>query len=154
MPFILFHDLFPEIAERENRTITVLPNSGFELPAAEYSFLEMYCDEPGCDCRRVFFYVMSSCSKNLEAIVTYGWEPPSFYAAWMSEDDTFIIADLKGPSLNVGSPQSKHAPAILELVRNILLRDPSYIERLKRHYNMFRSKIDVPKGTSKKRKWK
>ena len=150
MPFTLFHDMFPEIAERENRVITIFPDSGFELPAANYSFLEMYCDEPNCDCRRVFFYVMSSLSKKLEAVVTYGWKSPSFYAVWMKEEDPFIVAELKEPSLNVGSPQSVHAPAILELVRNVLLQDSSYIERLKRHYGLFRSKIDKP-GMNKKK---
>ncbi len=142
MPFVKFHDLFPEIAERETRTITVLPGQPSELPTGEYGFVEMYCNEPGCDCRRVFFFVLSSTSKNVEAVVTYGWETPDFYAEWMNDDDPEIIAELKGPALNLGSPQSRLAPAILNLVKDVLLQDDAYVERIKRYYQMFRNKID------------
>lgn len=56
MPFRLFHDLFPEIAERETRSV-FLPVAQNGLPAGGYAFKEMFCDEPGCDCRRAFFPV-------------------------------------------------------------------------------------------------
>lgn len=151
MPYVLFHDHFPEIAEQETRTLTVLPGSNLGLPAGQYSFLEMFCDEPGCDCRRVFFYVASSLRKDVEAVVTFGWETPDFYAKWMKDDDPKIVAELKGPSLNLGSPQSRLAPAILGLVRNVLLQDTAYVERIKRHYRVFRQKIDGPKKTKKRK---
>ena len=31
---------------------------------------------------------------------------------------------------------------ILELVKNILIKDKDYMERVKRHYNMFKADID------------
>ncbi len=80
MPFVLFHDYFPEIAEQETRTITVFENSAQDLPPAHYSLLEMYCDEHGCDCRRVFFSVVSSLTRKVESVIAYGWESPEFYA--------------------------------------------------------------------------
>ncbi len=43
MPFRMFHDYFPEIAEQETRSITVLPQSNMGLPAGSYGFLEMFC---------------------------------------------------------------------------------------------------------------
>ncbi|MBI1745850.1 MAG: hypothetical protein HYR55_04585 [Acidobacteria bacterium] len=152
MPFVLFHDHFPEIAERETRTIMLASGSQFNLPAGQYSFLEMFCDELGCDCRRVFLYVVSSRRKNVEAVVNYGWESPSFYAKWMKHDDPDIIANLKGPCLNFGSPQSRLAPAILELACNLLLQDEAYIERIKRHYQIFRDKVDGHRRTKKGKK--
>ena len=79
MPYVLFHDYYPDIAEQETRTITVLENSSWNLPPAHYSLLEMYCDEPGCDCRRVFLYVMSSLTEQVVAVIAYGWENPEFY---------------------------------------------------------------------------
>jgi len=142
MPYQPFYDLFPETAERETRTITVLKDSDWDLPAGDYSFLEMFCNETGCDCRRVFFYVMSSLRKDVEAVVTWGWETPDFYAEWMNDDDPQIIAQLKGPVLNLGSPQTPRAPAILDLCRKVLLSDQEYVERVKRHYRRFRDKID------------
>ncbi len=152
MPYALFHDHFPKTAERETRTITVLPKSDVGLPPGDYSLLEMYCDEKGCDCRRVFFYVISSFRKDVEAVVAYGWESPKFYEEWMGDDDPHSIRTLKGPALNLGSPESELAPAILDLVENVVLRDGAYVERLKAHYTMFRGKIDRKPTVRKKNK--
>lgn len=146
MPFALFHSRFPEVAERETRTITVLPNSDLALPAGDYGFLEMFCDEPDCDCRRVFFYVVSSVRKDVEAVVTWGWETRSFYARWMKDDDPEVLFTLKGPALNPGSPQTNLAPALLSLVQTVLLRDPEYVQRVKKHYRLFRNHVDSTRG--------
>lgn len=142
MPFVLFHSHFPEIAERETRTLAVLEDSALGLPAALYSLLDMYCDEPRCDCRRVFLSVMSSLTANVEAVIAYGWESPEFYARWLGDDDPTMIEELRGPVLNLGSPQSKLAPAILQMVEGVALQDNAYVERLKAHYRIFRNKID------------
>ena len=139
--YVLFGNLFPSIAEQETRNITVFgKESG--LPNGVYVFHEMFCVERGCDCRRVFFYVTSAPGHDVEAVICYGWEPVAFYREWFKSNDSHAVAELKGPSLNLGSPQSIHAPAILELVKNTLLRDQGYIERVKRHYQMFRARID------------
>ena len=142
MPYVPFSEYFPDVAERETRSITVPPGSRVGLPIGDYGFLEMYCDERGCDCRRVFFYVVSSFRRKVEAVVAWGWEDLDFYAKWMKDDDLAIVATLKGPILNPGSPSTNLAPAILELVRNVLLRDPEYVARIKRHYRMFKDKIE------------
>jgi len=142
MPYRLFHDLFPAVAERETRTLTILPWSNTGLPAGHYAFLEMFCDEPGCDCRRVFFSVLSSVREEIEAVVAWGWEDPAFYAAWMKDDDPEVLASPKGPALNLGSPATARAPALLELTRAVLLQDRHYVERIKRHYQLFRQRIE------------
>jgi len=142
MPYVLFHDYFAEIAERETRTVTVLASSPSKPPPGEYALLEMYCDESGCDCRRVFFYVVSSRSNSLEAVVAYGWEPAEFYAKWAREDDAEVIHQLKGPILNLTSPQSRHALEILRLIEEVVLQDSAYVERLRAHYNLFRRQVD------------
>jgi hypothetical protein len=137
-----FYEYFPEIAEIETRSIFIPKLSLSGLPVGEYGFLEMYCNERKCDCRRVFFYVISPPDKEPLAVIAYGWENEEFYARWMRDDDPEIIKELKGPCLNIGSPQSSLAPAILKLVKEVLLQDKSYIERLKTHYRMFREKVD------------
>ena len=123
MPYSLFHNRFPEVAERETRTVIVIDFSDFNLPPAHYSFLEMFCDEPGCDCRRVFFSVVSSLQKDIQAVIAWGWEEREFYIKWMGDDDPCIINDLIGPALNLTSQQSNLAPALLNLFRNVLLQD-------------------------------
>lgn len=149
MPYQLFHDLFPSIAEAETRTITVLDEPGGELTPGSYAFCEMFCNERGCDCRRVFFYVVSSFREGPEAIIAWGWEAPEFYAKWLHDDDPDVIRELIGPSLNLGSPETELANGILDLVKNVLLQDDLYVERVKRHYCQFRNKIDGKLNTTK-----
>src|SRR4029077_7239875 len=67
-----FHEAFPDLAAQETRTITTLASA--YLPAGSYTFIEMYCDEPHCDCRRVFFSVLSSNTLQIETVIAYGWE--------------------------------------------------------------------------------
>jgi len=142
------------MAEAETRTITVFDDrSKTGLPPGEYAFCEMFCDEPGCDCRRVFFYVLASFRKGPEAVIAWGWESAEYYANWFPHADPEAIAGLMGPCLNIGSPQSELAGPILGLVRSVLLKDEAYIERIKRHYQLFRAKIDGrPMATSWSRK--
>ena len=123
MAFSLFYNFFRDLEERETRTITVLPGADVGIPPGEYGLMEMFCDEPGCDCRRVFFSVFSTERKRADAIITWGWEDIEFYSQWMTYGSREAAEYLKGPSLNVGSPAADHAPAILALVREILRAD-------------------------------
>jgi hypothetical protein len=149
MPYALLHAYLPKLAEAETRVLTLPPGDNTGLPSDSYIFHEMFCNEKGCDCRRVFFSVVSENYKRTEAVIAYGWETKAFYAKWMGDSDLATLVELQGPVLNVGSPQSQSAPAILQLVKEVLLKDPAYLERIKRHYALFRQKID-----GGKRKWK
>jgi len=53
-----------------------------------------------------------------------------------------LIKELKGPILNLLSPQFELAPALLMKVKEFVLRDPLYIESLKQHYQMFRKTVE------------
>jgi hypothetical protein len=44
------------------------------------------------------------------------------------------------------SRQSELAPALLKLTKGMLLSSPEYVERIKRHYKLFREIIDGQKG--------
>jgi hypothetical protein len=151
MPYVLFHKHFPEIADRETRTIMVPPGAKSRLPPGEYALCEMFCDEPGCDCRRVFLYVVRWGQPGVEAVIAYGWEDAEFYARWMRDDDPEVIAELRGPALNFGSPASRLAPALLDVVEHLALQDEAYVERIKRHYRMFRDKIEARPSPRRKR---
>ena len=153
MFYVPFHEYFPDIAERETRSVTIPPGAKTGLPAGEYGFTESYCSKPGCDCRRVFLGVFSESRKRLEAVIAWGWEDLEFYRAWMGIPELFSVKNLKGPILNPGSPATELAPALLELTRHVLLRDREYIERIKRHYRLFKDKIDESAaGKSRSRK--
>jgi len=102
MPFQAFFHLFPEIAFAETRSVTLLePQYG--LPAGEYAFAEQFCNDPGCDCRRVIFGVLQKGRRDPIAHIGWGWEPREFYAKWMHWDnDPLMIDQCKGPAFEGG----------------------------------------------------
>ncbi|NLE41269.1 MAG: hypothetical protein GX615_05505 [Lentisphaerae bacterium] len=142
MPFFTFYEFFPKIAINETRSITLLaPQHG--LPPGEYAFIELYCADPDCDCRRVTFSVLKKGRKAPIATISWGWEPLEFYAKWMRGDpDPEDIADCKGPSLNPIAEQSELSFGALELCREVLLKDAVYVERIKGHYRLVRERVD------------
>ena len=142
MPYETFHTRFPEIAENETRTIMFINDP--DLPQDTYMLIESYCNEPDCDCRRVFLDVYSGQREEIVAVVAYGWESQEFYREWFGGDDPEIIKDLKGPALNLSSPQSELAPMLLEKIK-LILNDQAYVSRLKRHYRMFKETVDEGK---------
>jgi hypothetical protein len=144
MPFAPFHEYFPEIATRETRSITMPIGTPFGLPAGEYAFIELYCNDPGCDCRRVLFCVIARNGMSVQAFIGWGWEDIEFYRRWLHDGSQAEVIAVKGPALNVGSPCTAIGPALVELVRNVLLTDPAYVERIKRHYAMVRAQVDKP----------
>jgi len=153
MSYVPMYELLPEVAMKETRTITVFPGNEFGAPPGNYGLLEMYCNDKGCDCRRVFITVVSSVTKDTVAVITFGWENKDFYSKWfsmgrvkkyseLSEFERHAVNDLYGTHLSVTSNQSTIAPAVLRMVTDCALRDTSYVERLKQHYMLFRAKVD------------
>jgi len=133
----------------ETRSITIFERYN-ELPAGDYGLFEMYCDEVNCDCRRVIINVISNLSNKSVAVIAYGWESHNFYARRLNIDtrsnklteyDLDMLAELKGPCLNSMSPQSNYATDVLKLVSEHALSDIAYVDRLKRHYKLFKEKL-------------
>lgn len=140
MIFKPFYEYFPEIAKQETRVINV--SNSLVLPDAEYGFVELYCSTINCDCRRVILNVMSPQTTEPMAVIGYGWESKKYYAKWLKINDSVLIDEMKGPELNVGSPQSPYAQELLKLF-GILLEDKSYVQRLKRHYTLLKESIKL-----------
>jgi hypothetical protein len=144
MPMTPFMKRFPEVGARETRSVTVAQRK--DLPDGEYGFLELYCDELGCDCRRVMIDVLrpeTGWSK-IWATIGYGWESLDFYRQWGGAHSDPV--EMKGPYVDVLNPQTEYSSALLNLFR-LLLQSPDYVEGLKRHYQMFRDSVD--KGRSR-----
>lgn len=139
MPYESFHSQFPEIAANETRMITVMNHAS--IPRGQYGLIEMYCNEPACDCRRVLFDIYDWERGTSMAIIAFGWESEKFYARLFGDDDPEMIRDLQGPVLNFGSLQSRHALAFLALVEGIL-KDSKYVSRLKRDYRIFKDAVN------------
>jgi hypothetical protein len=142
MPFYPFYRYFPTLAINETRSITLLaPQHG--LPPGEYAFIEQYCTEEGCDCRRVIFTVMQKGRKTQIATISWGWEPREFYKKWMRWDPARKRStSAKARPLDPLGEQSELSSGALELCREVLIEDPGYVERIKGHYRLIRERID------------
>ena len=70
MPYASFHTHFPEIAEKETRTMTIIRDDDV-IPKSSYGLLELYCDDPGCDCRRVVFDIRDWERGGSNAVIAY-----------------------------------------------------------------------------------
>ena len=138
MMFAPFAGKFPAIARMETRTLMVL--EGSDLPADNYGLLEFYCNKKDCDCRRMFLYIVSEKRNATVAVIGFGWEDRKFYEKWLGYRDKKDTDEMIGPSLNTMSPQSELASVLLKHVRSVL-QDKQYVERIKRHYRMFKDKV-------------
>jgi hypothetical protein len=134
MPMTPFYTRFLELAFREMRFVTLLGR--VDIPDGEYGFLELYCDEEGCDCRRVMIMVIRKDTKDkVWATINYGWEDLKFYMKWIKSPDEEKV--LKGPCLDLLNPQTKYSDVLLECFE-LVLKDKGYIDCLRRHYEMFK----------------
>jgi hypothetical protein len=108
-----------ELAAKETRTATLFkPDDG--IPVGSYGFLESYCPDPDCDCRRVMINVVEEKQPTqFLASISYGFDR-------QAED--------AGPYLDPLSEQCAYAAALMRLVERTALNDPSYVARLERHY--------------------
>jgi len=136
-----FAKIVPEIGLDETREVEVIVDCF--VPKDVYGFVEMYCMDPDCDCRKVILQIFSIKNNKFIASIDYGWESREFYAKWLSvRPDSKIIDRLVNPSLNPLGPTSSIANGVLQLVTENIT--PFYIERLKKHYKLFKSKLKKP----------
>jgi hypothetical protein len=132
IPFMSRH---PEVAARETRALLIVEHE--EIPPGEYAFVEWYCNEKGCDCRRVMLQVREKDSASrVLASINYGWETPEYYLKWTYTRR--LAEEAAGAWLDPINPQTRYAPAFLEMFKEMVLTD-EYIDRLKRHYELFKS---------------
>ncbi len=142
MFFKSFIDFFPEIAEKETRRITIRNDP--QIPDGEYAFIDSYCENKDCDCRRVYFDVIQI-DPDYEPIhaatISYGWEDLDFYLSWSPDIPPERAVAMKGPILQPYQNQSQYAQRFLELFEIKFLIDQAYIERIKRHYALFKANL-------------
>jgi hypothetical protein len=135
-----FMQRFPELGARETRSLTVTGRD--DLPDGDYGFIELYCNEPNCDCRRVMIVVLRpETGWKFWAAINYGWESVEFYQKWArapAEDRS----EWQGPILDPMVEQTPYASVLLDLFNKFLLQSPDYVQRLRKHYQLFRSVVE------------
>jgi hypothetical protein len=128
-----FYQIVGQRALRETRC-AVIPE-GMELPAGKYAFMEWFCDDPACDCRRVIIQVWREDTETkIWATLTYGWDTPAYYAQWSHCGMGAQAEEMATATLEQISPQTEFSHALLDVFKNVLLQDADYVARLKRHY--------------------
>jgi hypothetical protein len=133
-----FHSVLPDLAMKEIR-VAHLRGDG-ELPDGEFGFVELYCNEANCDCRRVVINVMSPATgSKVWATINYGWESLEFYEKWMQ--NKALAKEASGASIDTLNAQTPYSRAFLRLFQWVL-EDELYVERLKRHYALFKECIE------------
>jgi hypothetical protein len=77
-----FYSWFPKIAARETRSGTVLQPG--QLPVGGFGFIELFGDDPGCDCWRVMIQVTEAANpSSVLATMNQGLEGEEFYTRWI-----------------------------------------------------------------------
>ena len=114
-----------------------------------YFLVEMFCNEPGCDCRRAFIQVFSEDNtvEQPRATISWGWEPEEFYRRWAGFPlDDEELAELRGPALVRMARQTEDAEDLLEHFR-VVIGDEAYAQRIVRHYQQFRRTVAPPRSS-------
>jgi hypothetical protein len=97
--FVSFWEVFPQIAKKETRSLIIAKDP--VIPADTYTFFELYCADPGCDCRMVRFSVLAE-SGSSHAEISYKWHEKKYYRGPFND---FEENGLPGPSCSFGAPQ-------------------------------------------------
>lgn len=140
MKFSSFFDAFPELVDTEFRNIFVMENSGHEhIPPGNYAFLEFFCEDINCDCRKVIINIVSVDPVKLWARFDYVWESEEFYKKWYGGDDIFYM-----PMSGVTYDFPENDLVQMEFVstfKKIIKFDTHYAKRIEKHYSMFKEHI-------------
>ena len=126
---IPFHELFPELIDKETRFITILNDP--VIPDDQYILVEVYCPDPNCNCRRVQLKVIAKENTKQGELVTisFGFERDK---------------ELAGPYIDPLNPRCSYAGALFKIVAPMLEKDSQYVDRLKSHYHMVKQAVTNP----------
>lgn len=103
--------------------------------------VETYCTDPGCDCRKSMILV--HLNERHVSTINFGWESPKFYARWYGAPlDARTLAEMKGPSIDLSSPNKVPPAAMLAFFSSLL--DELYIDHIRSHYKRFRAALAKP----------
>ena len=133
--------------EHQVRTVRIVDSS--QLPDGEYRFIDMYCTDPSCDCRKTMIQVFHNGA--FVSTINFGWEPPSFYKKWMGGKwDDEIMPHMHGASIDITSPNRVSPEGILGLFNALL--DEKWIEIFKKHYGAVKAKLKEVRREERKRR--
>ena len=123
--------IFPE--KEEPVMALQLDRKTGKIPKGAYGFIEFYCTDKGCDCRRTTLFVLNE-KMQQKAVIGMGFDP----------DD-----DLAGPFLDDIHEQSPYAGQLLDIFIELINENPEFLEAMHRHYRDVRTKVEGKKYRGK-----
>jgi len=126
-----------EVIGQAHRVRTVGLRGSPHLADGDYTFVDMYCVDPNCDCRKTMIQVMRD--NTYVATINFGWESPGFYRKWMGGDKDEAMPQLHGATIDISSPNRVSEHGMLTFFRALL--DESWVEIIKCHYNAVKSRL-------------
>ncbi len=122
------------LPDTEEPTLTLkLDRKTGTIPKGTYGFVEFYCNDPGCDCRRVTLFVINEKMKE-RAVISMGFDP---------------LEPLAGPFLDDFHKQSPYADELMDFFVDMINDDPDALEMLYRHYREVRGAVEGKKYRGK-----
>ena len=115
------------------RTVTIScdPN----LPDGEYSFVDMYCTDSSCDCRKTMVAVLHK-GTNI-ATIDYGWESEAYYEKWIGGGFPGMP---KMSGTSIATCSNRISPnGILALFNHLL--DKKWTGIFKEHYRLVKARL-------------
>ncbi|MDA0577352.1 MAG: hypothetical protein O3B24_04565 [Verrucomicrobia bacterium] len=122
-------------ASHQMRTVGIRDSR--QLPDGNYRFVDTYCKDPSCDCRKTMILVFL---KDVHvSTINFGWEPESYYQEWMGSKADPITGEMSGASIDITSPDGVSAKGMLAFF--IALLDEDWIARFRAHYAAVKLKL-------------
>ena len=126
-----YSTIFPE--KNEPVMALQLDRKSGKIPKGAYGFIEFYCTDKGCDCRRTTLFVLNEKGQE-KAVINLGFDP----------DD-----DLAGPFLDEFHKQSPYAGELLDIFVELINQNPEFFGVMHRHYREVRTKVEGKKYRGK-----
>ncbi|MBX3748009.1 MAG: hypothetical protein KF833_22100 [Verrucomicrobiae bacterium] len=121
-------------AMHQVRTVKI---AGFpQLPDGEFSFVDLHCTNPACDCRKTIIQVIHK--GRVVSMIDYGWETPEYYRKWMGDDDA-MATEMAGASISMESPDLVRREAILKLFEALM--NERWKMAFKHHYALVKERL-------------
>jgi hypothetical protein len=131
-----------EIIGNQHQVRTVGLKQSPHLPDGDYTFVDTYCTDASCDCRRTLIQVLYNGVH--VSTIGFGWESPSFYRNWMGvTTDEEYMPQLHGATIDMASPNKVSAQSMIGFFDALL--DDKWINTFKRNYAAVKKKIKSPK---------
>ncbi len=110
-----------------------------QLPDGDYRFVDTYCTDPACDCRKTMILVYRNDMH--VSTINFGWESAAFYADWMgSEEGDEMSSNMSGASIDITSPDGVSPQGMVAFFQALL--DENWIAKFKAHYDGVKSKTE------------